>query len=72
MGAALFFTLYVAYTTYLVLDATAHQALTGFTRTMVFFVLPLVVVTLTTTLVYDLHRRVTRRDTAAEPNVRPT
>ncbi|MGB7979707.1 MAG: calcium/sodium antiporter [Candidatus Nanopelagicales bacterium] len=64
---ALFVALYVAYATYLVLNATGHQALTGFTQTMVFFVLPLIVVTLITTLVHDLHRRATRHNAPAEP-----
>lgn len=64
---ALFVTLYVAYLVYLVLNATRHQALTGFTETMVFFLLPLVLVTLITTLIHDLHRRATRHDDPAEP-----
>ena len=54
---ALFVTLYAAYTTFLVLDATGHQALTGFTWALVFFALPLVVITLSATLAYDLKRR---------------
>jgi cation:H+ antiporter len=63
---ALFVALYVAFTTYLVLNATGHQALAGFTRAMVFFVLPLMLVTLITTLVYDLHRRVTTHQAPAK------
>ncbi len=53
----LFLVLYLSYVTYLVLDATGHQSLSGFTWAMVFFVLPLTVVTLITTLAYDLRRR---------------
>jgi len=58
---ALFVALYVAYLTYLVLDATGHQALTGFTQTMVFFILPLALITLITTVAYDLHRRARKK-----------
>ncbi len=54
---ALFLALYAAYTTFLVLDATGHQALTGFTWALVFFALPLVLITLSATLAYDLKRR---------------
>ncbi len=53
----LFLLLYLSYVTYLVLDATGHQSLSGFTWAMVFFVLPLTVVTLIATLAYDLRRR---------------
>ncbi|MGB7982959.1 MAG: calcium/sodium antiporter [Candidatus Nanopelagicales bacterium] len=54
---ALFLTLYLSYVTYLVLDATGHQSLTGFTWALVLFVLPLTVITLIATLAYDLGRR---------------
>ena len=64
---ALFIALYLAYLAYLVLDATGHQALTGFTRTMVLFVLPLVVVGLIATLVYELKQRAVRNSPAAKP-----
>ncbi|MGC1207921.1 MAG: sodium:calcium antiporter, partial [Ornithinimicrobium sp.] len=57
----MFLALYAAYTTFLVLDATGHQALTGFTSALVFFALPLVLATLVATLVYDLKRRSTLR-----------
>lgn len=63
---AVFIALYVAFTTYLVLNATGHQALAGFTQAMVFFVLPLVLVAIITTLGYDLHRRRTSRNAHAE------
>jgi cation:H+ antiporter len=60
---ALFVLLYAAYTAYLVLDSTGHDALTGFTTVMLWFVLPLVAATLTATLVFELRRR--RRQSAA-------
>ena len=41
-----FFGGYIAYTAYLVLDATQHDALPMFSNAMLFFVLPLVVLTL--------------------------
>ena len=43
---AVFFGGYLAYTAYLVLDATQHDALPMFSNTMLFFVLPLVALTL--------------------------
>lgn len=43
---ALFLLYYIAYTTYLVLDATKHQAAEGYATTMLQFVLPLTGVTL--------------------------
>ena len=58
---ALFLALYIAYTTFLVLDATGHQALTGFTSALLFFVLPLVLTTLVATLAYDVKRRTVLR-----------
>ncbi|MGB5953374.1 MAG: calcium/sodium antiporter [Ornithinimicrobium sp.] len=58
---ALFLALYAAYTTFLVLDATGHQALTGFTWALAFFALPLVLITLAATLAYDLKRRTVLR-----------
>lgn len=42
----LFLAYYVAYATYLVLDATGHDALPAFSATMLWFVAPLTVVTL--------------------------
>ncbi|WP_341955013.1 calcium/sodium antiporter [Salinibacterium sp. TMP30] len=53
--------LYLAYMTYVVLDATAHDAQSGFTWTMVLFVLPLLVLTVATTVFYDVRRRSNRR-----------
>ncbi len=54
---ALLIGLYLAYAAYVVLDATGHQAQSGFTWTMTLFVLPLVALTLMTTVGYDLRRR---------------
>lgn len=54
---SVFVALYVAYTAYLVLNATEHQALTGFTQTMVFLVLPLIALTVVVTVIHDVHRR---------------
>jgi len=45
-NGALFLGSYIAYATYLVLDATQHDALPMFSNTMLFFVLPLVAITL--------------------------
>jgi len=55
---ALLVGLYLAYVTYVVLDATGHQAQSGFTWTMTFFVFPLLVLTLATTVGYSLRRRI--------------
>ena len=57
---ALFVGLYVAYTLYLVLDSTQHSAAEGSTRVMLWFVLPLVAITLIASASYEakvLHRR---------------
>ncbi|MEZ4729354.1 MAG: calcium/sodium antiporter [Caldilineaceae bacterium] len=43
---ALFFGGYIAYTAYLILDATQHDALPMFSNTMLYFVLPLITITL--------------------------
>ncbi|MFI7493245.1 calcium/sodium antiporter [Kocuria sp. M4R2S49] len=50
----LFVGLYTAYTGYVVLAATEHDALVGFTGTMVWFVLPLVALTLAVLTAYEL------------------
>lgn len=64
----LFVVLYVAYATYLVLAATAHSALEGFTDVMVIFVLPLVGITLIVFAVFELGllhgRRLARAEAA--------
>lgn len=58
--------LYVAYTLYLILAAVQHDALDGFTDVMVFFVLPLLAVTLVAVSSYEVGvirgRRKARRE----------
>lgn len=56
----LFVALYIAYATYLVLAATTHDALAGFTELMLIFVLPLVGITLIVLAAFEV-RRVRRR-----------
>jgi cation:H+ antiporter len=51
---ALFLALYLSYVTYLVLWATEHDALEGFTSVMTIFVLPIVALTLLLFAVYEL------------------
>ncbi|MFI7493336.1 calcium/sodium antiporter [Kocuria sp. M4R2S49] len=51
---ALFVALYLAYTGYVVLAATAHDALEGFTAVMAWFVLPLIAVTLVAFTSYEI------------------
>lgn len=50
---SLFFSLYSAYTLYLVLDSTGHDATEGFSQAMLWFVLPLVVATLIAVTSYE-------------------
>lgn len=50
---ALFVVLYLAYTLYLVLDSTGHDAAVGFTTIMLWFVLPLVAMTLIAVTAYE-------------------
>lgn len=54
---ALFFAYYLAYTTYLIMHATEHAALPRLETAMVYFVIPLTVVTLGVLVVRDLRRR---------------
>jgi len=61
---AVFFGLYLAYTGYLVLAATEHDALGGFTAVMAWFVLPLVAVTLIAFTSYEIGLRNGRRKPA--------
>lgn len=49
-----FVALYIAYTLYLVLDSTGHDALEGLTNVMLSFILPLVGVTLVAVTAYEL------------------
>lgn len=51
---ALFVALYVAYTLFLVLDSTQHDAAGGFTNVMLWFVLPLVAITLIALSSYEV------------------
>jgi cation:H+ antiporter len=53
----LFFGYYVAYTTYLILAATEHDALPVFSNVMMYFVLPLTVITLGIVLFRELSAR---------------
>ena len=50
----LFVALYVAYTVYLVLASTQHDALEGFTDVMLWFVLPLVAITLVAVTAFEV------------------
>lgn len=50
---ALFVLLYVAYTLYLVLDSTGHDAAEGFTTIMLWFVMPLIAMTLVAVTAYE-------------------
>ena len=59
---ALFVALYLAYTGYVVLAATAHDALEGFTAVMAWFVLPLIALTLISFTAYEIGLRKGRRD----------
>lgn len=70
--AGLFVLLYVAYTAYVVLGATGHDALEGFTTMMAVFVLPLVVITLVAAVGYELGRRAERRARGLDPDADPT
>ncbi|MFF0990269.1 calcium/sodium antiporter [Kocuria nitroreducens] len=64
---ALFVGLYLAYTGYVVLAATAHDALEGFTAAMVWFVLPLLAMTLVAFTAYEIGLHRGRRDPARSP-----
>ncbi|MEX5306424.1 calcium/sodium antiporter [Kocuria sp. CPCC 205258] len=64
---ALFVALYAAYTGYVVLAATEHDALEGFTWTMAWFVLPLVTLTLAVFTAYEIGLRRGRRDPLRSP-----
>ncbi|MEN9955057.1 MAG: hypothetical protein RLZZ41_721, partial [Actinomycetota bacterium] len=50
---SLFVLLYVSYTVYLVLESTEHDAATGFSTIMLWFVLPLVAMTLVAVTSYE-------------------
>ena len=67
---ALFVGLYVAYLLYVVLASTEHDAATGFTSIMLWFVLPLVGITLVAVTAYEVGiyrgRAIARRTTSQE------
>ncbi len=63
-----FLALYVAYVAYLVLDAVGHDALTGFTAVMVYFVLPLLATTLVAVTAYEIGLRRGRRASPTDPS----
>jgi cation:H+ antiporter len=52
-----FLLFYVAYTAYLILDASEHAALPAFSNVMMLFVVPLTVLTLGVTVVQELRSR---------------
>lgn len=62
----LFLVLYAAYVTFLILAATQHAALSGYTSVMGGFVLPLVAATLIAFAAHELHRH--RRARRAAPD----
>ena len=66
---ALFVALYLAYTGYVVLAATEHDALEGFTAAMAWFVLPLIAVTLVAVTAYEIGLRRGRRNPDRAPNL---
>lgn len=67
----LFFALYCAYLTYLVLAASNHDALQGFTTAMLWFVLPLVGMTLVAVTAYEVGLRRSRRANPTEDPALP-
>jgi len=71
----MFVALYIAYTVYLVLASTQHAALEGFTDVMLWFVLPLIVVTLIVVTAFEVgvHRgtRLAAAETADDASNRP-
>lgn len=63
----LFLVLYFAYTGYVLLAATEHDALEGFTWTMAWFVLPLIALTLAVFTAYEIGLHRGRRDPLRSP-----
>ena len=61
---ALFFGYYIAYTVYLVFDATGHDALPAYSQVMMGFVTPLTAITLLVVLARELRARRKRREQA--------
>ena len=64
----LFVALYIAYTVYLVLASTQHAALAGFTDVMLWFVLPLLAMTLVAVTAFEVGVRRGRRSPAPPPD----
>lgn len=64
---ALFVALYLVYLGYLILAATAHDALEGFTAVMAWFVLPLITVTLIAFTAYEIGLRKGRQGSGTTP-----
>ncbi|UYN83751.1 MAG: calcium/sodium antiporter [Microcella sp.] len=62
----MFVALYVAYTAYLILAATQHRALEGFTDVMLWFVLPLIAITLIVVTAFEVGVHRGRRLAARE------
>ena len=48
---------YTAYTLYLILDASRHDALTGFSAVMLYFVMPLTVITMIILVMQEIRKR---------------
>jgi cation:H+ antiporter len=63
----LFLGLYTAYTTFVILAATEHDALEGFTAAMAWFVLPLLAVTLLALALYEVRLRGRGRELELDP-----
>ena len=71
-GAA-FVLLFIAYISYVILASTEHGALTGFTNTMLWFVLPTLALIVTAQTVYEIGVRRRRRPSGdAEATPHPT
>jgi cation:H+ antiporter len=56
-----FLAMYAAYLSYLVLDSTGHDATAGFGTIMIWFVLPIVAVTLVATTIFEVRSKRGRR-----------
>ncbi|PZV18574.1 MAG: hypothetical protein DCF22_01450 [Leptolyngbya sp.] len=56
-----FMAYYAVYATYLVLDSTQHATLPIFSNALVFFILPMTVLTIATTTAREIQQRRTRR-----------
>lgn len=61
----LFLGLYIAYTAYLIMDASQHQLLPAYSAAMLWLVIPLILATLAVTLIQDIQSR--RKSAAGNP-----